>query len=161
MKPESTYSKFDQLAELVRKVSEKIESTEKHSDSKSKQPTTSSSSSKPKSTSRPSVRCELCNYPNHSTANYYRILFCMICKQEDNRTSDHNSHTASLKAQGLYKTQGYQYASSSKQRQKAKPFLPCPHCGFKDHLPNDCMMKNCCNICGDPKHDDRGHDKII
>ena len=76
-------------------------------------------------------------------------------------TSDHNSHTASLKAQGLYKTQGYQYASSSKQRQKAKPFFPCPHCGFNDHLPDDCMMNNCCNICGDPTHDDKGHDKII
>ena len=133
----------------------------KLSDSKSKQPETSSSSSKPKSTSRPSVRCELCNHPNHSTDNCYRILFCMICKQEDHRTSDHNSYSASLKAQGLYKTQGYQYASSSKQTQKAKPFLSCPHCGFNDHLPDDCMMNNCCNICGDPTHDDKGHDKII
>jgi DNA-directed RNA polymerase subunit RPC12/RpoP len=75
--------------------------------------------------------------------------------------SDHNSHFASLKTQGLYKAQGHQYASPSKQRFKAKLFLPCPHCGFNDHLPDDCMMNKCCNICGDPTHDDRGHDKVI
>lgn len=142
VKPDNTDSKVDQIAELVRMLSEKIESTEKPSGSKSKQPSASTSSSKLKTTSRPSVRCELCNYPNHTTDKCYRVLFCMICKQEDHRTCDHISHTASLKAQGLYKTQGYQYASSSKQRLKAKPFLPCPHCGFNDHLPDDCMMKN-------------------
>lgn len=79
----------------------------------------------------------------------------------DHRTCDHNSHFASLKAQGLYNTQGYQYASSSKQRLKAKPFLPCPHCGFNDHLSDDCVMKNCCDICGDPSHETNGHDKIF
>jgi hypothetical protein len=126
VKPESTDSKVDQLAELVRMLSEKIESTEKPSDSKSKKPSVSSSSSKPKTAPRPSVTCELCNYPNHSTDKCYRVLFCMICKQEDHRTCDHISHTASLKARGLYKTQGYQYASPSKQILKAKPFLPCP-----------------------------------
>ena len=161
VKPESTDSKVDQLAELVRMLSEKIESTEKNSDSKSTKPSVSSGSSKPKTTPRPSGRCELCNYPNHSTDKCYRVLFCMICKQEDHRTCDHIPHTASLKARGLYKTQGYQYATPSKQRLKAKPFSPCPHCGFNDHLPDDCMMKDCCDICGDPSHETRGHDKVI
>jgi hypothetical protein len=142
VKIESTYSKVDQLTELVRMLSEKIESTEKPPDSRSIKPSVSSCSSKPKTTPRPSVRCELCNYPNRSTDKCYKVLFCMICKQDDHITCDHISHTASLKARGLYKTQGYQYASPSKQRLKAKPFLPCPHCGFSDHLPDDFMMKN-------------------
>ena len=107
------------------------------------------------------MRCELCNQSNHPTDYCYRVLFCMICKQEDHRTCDHISHTVSTKAQGQYSTQGYQYATSSKQRPKAKPFLPCPHCGFNDHLPDDCMMKDCCDICGDPSHETKGHDKII
>ncbi|GJR65545.1 hypothetical protein Tco_0011610 [Tanacetum coccineum] len=54
-----------------------------------------------------------------------RILYCMICKREDHRTSDHKMYTASLKRSENYKAQPYQYASSSKQiqRVKAKPFL--------------------------------------
>jgi hypothetical protein len=161
VKIESTDAKVDQLTELVRMLSEKIESTKTPTDSNSKKPSVSSSSSKQKTQPRPSGRCELCNYPNHSTDKCYRVLFCMICKQEDHRTCDHIPHTASLKARGLYKTQGYQYASPSKQRLKAKPFLPCPHCGFNDHLPDDCMMKVCCDICGDPSHETKEHDKVI
>jgi hypothetical protein len=161
VKQESTDSKVDQLAELVRMLSEKIESTGKPTDSKTPKSSVSSSSSKTKTTHRPSGRCELCNYPNHSTDKCYRVLFCMICKQEDHRTCDHNSHIASVQARGLYKNQGYQYATPTKQRLKAKPFLPCPHCGFNDHLPDDCLMNVCCNICGNPSHETKEHDKFI
>ncbi|GJZ05124.1 retrovirus-related pol polyprotein from transposon TNT 1-94 [Tanacetum coccineum] len=56
-----------------------------------------------------------------------RILYCMICKREDHKTSDHEMYTASLKRSKNYKAQPYQYASSSKQilKAKAKPFPPC------------------------------------
>ncbi|PWA86471.1 copia-type pol polyprotein [Artemisia annua] len=92
-----------------------------------------------------------------------RILFCMICKQEDHRTSDHLSYTTSLKAQASYKAQAHKYASASKQtpKQKAKPFQPCTHCGFNDHHLVDCLMYPCCDICGDPSHDASGHDNVI
>ncbi|GJS92663.1 retrovirus-related pol polyprotein from transposon TNT 1-94 [Tanacetum coccineum] len=44
-----------------------------------------------------------------------RILYCMICKREDHRTSDHEMYIASLKRSENYKAQPYQYASSSKE----------------------------------------------
>lgn len=145
----------------LRKLSEKIDSTEKSSRTKSKQhPSASLSTSKPKPSSKPQHRGQLCSLTNHTTDNCYKILFCMICMQEDHRTSDHKSHLASLNAHMHYKTQNHPYPSPSKQRSKAKPFLPCPYHGFNVHLPDDCMMSPCCNICGDPSHDDSGHDKV-
>ncbi|GJV03938.1 retrovirus-related pol polyprotein from transposon TNT 1-94 [Tanacetum coccineum] len=79
----------------------------------------------------PQLKCELCHYNNHSSDDYYRILYCMICKREDHRTSDYEMYIASLKRSENCKAQPYQYASSSKQilREKAKPFPPCTHCG--------------------------------
>ncbi|GJZ46552.1 hypothetical protein Tco_0594148 [Tanacetum coccineum] len=55
---------------------------------------------------------------------------------------------ASLKRSENYKAQPYQYASSSKQilRAKAKPFPPCTHCGFNDHIPGDCRNYHECGI---------------
>nr|GEW75943.1 retrovirus-related Pol polyprotein from transposon TNT 1-94 [Tanacetum cinerariifolium] len=52
--------------------------------------------------------------------NYLKILYCMICKREDHRTSDHEMYTALLKRSGKYKAQPYQYASAYKQILKAK-----------------------------------------
>nr|GEX83253.1 hypothetical protein [Tanacetum cinerariifolium] len=49
-----------------------------------------------------------------------RILYHMICKREDHRTSYHKMYTALLKRSENYKAQPYQYASSSKQILKAK-----------------------------------------
>ncbi|GKB19796.1 hypothetical protein Tco_1150381 [Tanacetum coccineum] len=60
-----------------------------------------------------------------------KIFYCMICKREDHRTSDHEMYIASLKRSKNYKAQPYQYAFSSKQilKAKAKPFPPCTHYG--------------------------------
>ncbi|GJS50656.1 hypothetical protein Tco_0624018 [Tanacetum coccineum] len=100
----------------------------------------SSKSLRPKPIQKPQLKCELCHYTNHLTDDCYRILYCMICKREDHRTSDHEMYTDSLKRSKNYKAQPYQYASPSKQilKAKAKPFPPCIHCGFNDHIPGDC-----------------------
>jgi hypothetical protein len=129
-------SKYDQLAELVRKLSEKTESFEKTPQPLGKEiKPASSSSTKSKATSNPKLRCELCNY---TTDDCYRILFCMICKKEDHRTSDHLSYTVSSGVVSYYNAQSLDYASGSKQiRQKENPFSPCIHCGFNDYLPDD------------------------
>ncbi|GJU33671.1 hypothetical protein Tco_1182025 [Tanacetum coccineum] len=97
----------------------------------------SSKSLRPKPIQKPQLKCELCHYTNHSTDDCYRILYCMICKKEDHRTTNHEMYTASLKRSENYKAQPYQYASPSKQqlKAKAKPFPPCTHCGFNDHRP--------------------------
>ncbi|GKC91725.1 retrovirus-related pol polyprotein from transposon TNT 1-94 [Tanacetum coccineum] len=79
-----------------------------------------------------------------------KILYCMICKREDHRTSYHEMYTASIKRSENYKAQPYQYASPSKQilKAKAKPFPPCIHCGFNNHRPDDCRNYPKCEICG-------------
>ncbi|GKA66903.1 retrovirus-related pol polyprotein from transposon TNT 1-94 [Tanacetum coccineum] len=75
--------------------------------------------------------------------------------EEDHRTSDHEMYIASLKRSENYKAQSYQYASSSKQilRVKAKPFPPCTHYGFNDHIPDDYRNYPECGIsCEKGKH---------
>jgi hypothetical protein len=99
---DSPDSKYDQLAELVRKLSDKEIKP------------TSSSSTKSKATSKPKMRCELCNYTTHTTDDCYRILFCMIYKKEDHRTSDHLSYTVSSGAVSYHNAQSLDYASGSK-----------------------------------------------
>ena len=86
----------------------------------------------------------------------------MVCKKDDHRTSDHKTHSvtsnmASLKAQSL----NYPSDSKQKQKQKAKPFAPCPYCGFNDHHPKDCQIDNCCENSGSSTHDTSGGDKVI
>ncbi|GJS53349.1 retrovirus-related pol polyprotein from transposon TNT 1-94 [Tanacetum coccineum] len=91
------------------------------------------------------------------------ILYCMICKREDHRTSDHEMYIASLKRSENYKAQPYQYASPSKKilRAKAKPFPPCIHCGFNYHMPNDYRNYPECEICGSYDHSTSGHNHVI
>nr|GEW05049.1 hypothetical protein [Tanacetum cinerariifolium] len=92
-----------------------------------------------------------------------RILYCMICKREDHRTSDHEMYITSLKRSENYKAQPYQYASSSKQilKAKANPFPPCTHYGFKDHRPDDYRNYLECEICGSYDHFTSGHNRVI
>ncbi|GKD67337.1 retrovirus-related pol polyprotein from transposon TNT 1-94 [Tanacetum coccineum] len=97
------------------------------------------------------------------TVNESKILYCVICKREDHRTSDHEMYIASLKRSENYKAQPYRYASSSKQnlRAKANPFPPCTHCGFNDHMPDDCRNYLECEICGSYDHSTSGHNRVI
>nr|GEU29244.1 retrovirus-related Pol polyprotein from transposon TNT 1-94 [Tanacetum cinerariifolium] len=92
-----------------------------------------------------------------------KILYYMICKMKDHMTSDHEMYTASLKRSKNYKAQPYQYASSSKQilKAKAKPFLPCIHCGFNNHRLDDCRNYLKCGICGSYNHFTSGHNHVI
>ncbi|GKE44876.1 hypothetical protein Tco_1472160 [Tanacetum coccineum] len=141
-----------------------VDSLRMSQDSKSKvQNTSSSKSLMPKPIQKPQLKCELCHYTNHSTDDCYRILYCMIYKREDQRTSDHEMYIASLKRSESYKAQPYQYASYSKQILKAKenPFPPCTHCGFIDHIPDDYRNYPECEICGSYDHSTSGHNRVI
>ncbi|GJY99709.1 retrovirus-related pol polyprotein from transposon TNT 1-94 [Tanacetum coccineum] len=42
-----------------------------------------------------------------------------------------------------------------------KSFPPCKHCGFNDHLSNDCHNYPTCEIYGSYDHDTKGHNRII
>ncbi|GJT68743.1 retrovirus-related pol polyprotein from transposon TNT 1-94 [Tanacetum coccineum] len=84
--------------------SKSVDSSKLSQDSKPKvQNSCSSKSLKPKPIQKPQLKCELYHYTNHSTDDCYRILYCMICKKEDHRTSVHEMYTASLKRSENYK----------------------------------------------------------
>ncbi|GKD74826.1 hypothetical protein Tco_1333108 [Tanacetum coccineum] len=133
-------------------------------DFKSKvQSTSSSKSLKPKPIQKLQLKCKLCHYTNHLTDDCYRILYHMICKREDHRTSDHEMYIDSLKRSENYKAQSYQYASSSKQilKAKAKPFPPCTQCGFNDYRHDDCRNYPECEIYRSYDHSTSGHNHVI
>nr|GEU61467.1 putative ribonuclease H-like domain-containing protein [Tanacetum cinerariifolium] len=91
------------------------------------------------------------------------ILYCMKCKKEDHKTSDHEMYMASLKNSQNYRAQPYQYATPSKQilKSKVKPYPACAHCGFNDHLSSDCRNYTECVICESSNHYTSGHNRII
>ncbi|GJT17022.1 retrovirus-related pol polyprotein from transposon TNT 1-94 [Tanacetum coccineum] len=72
-------------------------------------------------------------------------------------------YITSLKRSENYKAQPYQYASSSKQilREKAKPFPPCIHCGFNDHMPGDYRNYPECEIYGSYDYSTSRHNRVI
>nr|GEW79199.1 putative ribonuclease H-like domain-containing protein [Tanacetum cinerariifolium] len=90
-------------------------------------------------------------------------FYCMICKKEDQKTSDHEMYIASLKRSKNFKAQPYQYASSSKQilKVKAKPFPSCTHYGFNDHRPDDCRNYPECKIYKSYDHSTLGYNYVI
>nr|GEX99450.1 hypothetical protein [Tanacetum cinerariifolium] len=92
-----------------------------------------------------------------------RILYRVICKRDDNRTSDHEMYISSLNRSENYKAQPYQYASTSKQimKTKAKPLPPYTHHGFNDHRPDDCRNYAECEICGSYNHFTSVHNRVI
>ncbi|GJW22139.1 retrovirus-related pol polyprotein from transposon TNT 1-94 [Tanacetum coccineum] len=51
--------------------------------------------------------------------------------------------------------------SSEIMKSKAKPYLPCTHCSFNDHRPNDCRNYPECEICGSYDHFTSEHNRVI
>ncbi|GJU98140.1 retrovirus-related pol polyprotein from transposon TNT 1-94 [Tanacetum coccineum] len=92
-----------------------------------------------------------------------KILQGASPSSEDHRTSDHRMYITSLKRSENYKAQPYQYASSSKEilRAKAKPFSPCTHRYFNDHMPDDCRNYLECEIYGSYDYSTLGHNRVI
>ncbi|GKE01353.1 retrovirus-related pol polyprotein from transposon TNT 1-94 [Tanacetum coccineum] len=46
-------------------------------------------------------------------------------------------------------------------RAKAKPLPPCTHCGYNDHIPDDCRNYHECEICKSYDHSTPGHNHVI
>ncbi|GKC25976.1 retrovirus-related pol polyprotein from transposon TNT 1-94 [Tanacetum coccineum] len=138
-------------------LDEKVNSNQKTQESNSKIQKTKSSKSVDSS------RMSQDSKPKVYNTGPSKILYCMICKREDHRTLNHEMYIASLKTSEKYKAQPYQYASSSKQilKAKAKPFPPCTHYGFNDHIHDDCRNYPERGICGSYDHSTSGHNRVI
>ncbi|GKB17872.1 hypothetical protein Tco_0851795 [Tanacetum coccineum] len=148
-------SRLNELTKLVQMlINEKVNSDQK---------TQESNSNIQKAESSKSV--DLSKISQDSKPKMYIAIgfSTMICKREDHRTSNHDMYIASLKRSESYKAQPYQYASSSKQIliAKAKPFPPCTHYGFNDHIPNDCRNYPECGIYGRYDHSTLGYNRVI
>ncbi|GJZ72937.1 hypothetical protein Tco_0637083 [Tanacetum coccineum] len=59
------------------------------------------------------------------------------------------------------KGQGGSSSRSKILRPSKHSFPPCIHCGFNDHLSDDCVYYPICDICGSYDHDTHVHNKII
>ncbi|GJZ08983.1 hypothetical protein Tco_0543266 [Tanacetum coccineum] len=59
------------------------------------------------------------------------------------------------------KNQGGSFSRSSTPRPSKHFFPPCIHCGFGDHLSDDCVNYPICDICGSYDHDTHGYNRII
>ncbi|GJZ95241.1 ribonuclease H-like domain-containing protein [Tanacetum coccineum] len=108
--------------------SKSVDSSKMSQDSKPKvQSTGSSKSLRPKPIQKPQLKCELCHYTNHSTDDCYRILYCMICKREDHRTSDHEMYIASQKRSLVTTEEKVQKKNDVKARSMLLMALPNEH----------------------------------
>nr|GEU43839.1 hypothetical protein [Tanacetum cinerariifolium] len=150
-------SKLNELTKLVQMlIDEKVNPNQMTQESlkiQKTEPSKSIDSSKMSQDSKPKVQ----------NTGSSKILYCMICKREDHRTSDHEMNIAFLKKSENYKAQPYLYASSSKQilKVKAKPFPQCTHCGFNNHRPNYCRNYPECKIYRSYDHSTSRHNHVI
>ncbi|GKD01099.1 hypothetical protein Tco_1171373, partial [Tanacetum coccineum] len=150
VKANDQVSKFNELTKLVLMLmDERINSTQKMQE--------------PKIVSSQPESSKLVNSSKQSHDSKSNGKNPDSSKPKDHRTSDHDMYIASLRSSQNFKTQPYQCASHSKQilKSKAKPYLPCTHCGFNDHRPDDCRNYPECEICGSYDHFTSKHNRII
>ncbi|GJW58552.1 retrovirus-related pol polyprotein from transposon TNT 1-94 [Tanacetum coccineum] len=116
----------------------------------------------------PSVPTEVKDTEQESKINELTKLVYMLIDEKVNsaqKTQESNSQIqqTELSKSENYKAQHYQYASSSKQilKAKAKPFPPCTHCDFNDHIPDDCRNYPECGIYGSYDHFTSRRNRVI
>ncbi|GJU09601.1 retrovirus-related pol polyprotein from transposon TNT 1-94 [Tanacetum coccineum] len=105
--------------------------------------------------------CELYGLNNHLSENCYKVLFCKKYERTDHRTYDHVEYMSTVNMSQHLKSQGGSSSRSRTPRPSKHFFPPCIHCGFNDHIFDDCVNYPICDICGSYDHDTHGHNKVI
>ncbi|GJS01106.1 retrovirus-related pol polyprotein from transposon TNT 1-94 [Tanacetum coccineum] len=83
-----------------------------------------------------------------------------IYERTDHRTCDHAEYISTKNMSQHLKSLGR--SSRPKNPRPSKHFfLSCIHCGFSNHLSDDCVSYPICDICGSYDHDTHGHNRII
>ncbi|GKE08158.1 retrovirus-related pol polyprotein from transposon TNT 1-94, partial [Tanacetum coccineum] len=83
------------------------------------------------------------------------------CERTDHRTSDHAKYISTKNISQHLKSLGRSSSRPKNPRPSKHFFPPCIHCGFNDHLSDDCVNYPICDICGSYDHDTHGHNRII
>ncbi|GJV69377.1 retrovirus-related pol polyprotein from transposon TNT 1-94 [Tanacetum coccineum] len=84
-----------------------------------------------------------------------------ICEKTGHRTCDHAEYMSTMNTSKHVKNQGGYSLRSRTPRPSKHFFPPCIHCGFYDHLSDDCVNYPICDICGSYDHDTHGHNRIV
>ncbi|GJQ95879.1 retrovirus-related pol polyprotein from transposon TNT 1-94 [Tanacetum coccineum] len=84
-----------------------------------------------------------------------------ICERTDYRTYDHAEYISTKNMSQHLKSLGRSSSRPKNLRPSKHFFPPCIHCGFNDHLYDDCVNYPICDICGSYDHDTHGHNRII
>ncbi|GJV64654.1 retrovirus-related pol polyprotein from transposon TNT 1-94 [Tanacetum coccineum] len=152
--------------------SKSVDSSKISQDSKPKvQSTGSSKSLRSKPIQKPQLKCELCHYTNHSTDDCYRILYCMKCKREDHRTSDHEMYIALLKRSENYKAVlsiCISFQADLESKGKAFPTMHtlCRVIQIRGGVlaessqSNESSIRVKCNTCGSTVHSTSDHNEF-
>ncbi|GJQ90668.1 retrovirus-related pol polyprotein from transposon TNT 1-94 [Tanacetum coccineum] len=82
------------------------------------------------------------------------------CKRTNHRTCDHAEFMSSININQYHTCQG-ESSSRSRPSRPAIPFPSCIHCGYNDHISDDCVYYPIFEICGSYDHDTHGHNRII
>ncbi|GKB35071.1 hypothetical protein Tco_0880013, partial [Tanacetum coccineum] len=80
-------------------------------------------------------------------------------QRTNHRTCDHAEYMSTMNMTRHLKSQGGS-SLRSKTSRPSKPFPPCIHYGFNDHLSDDCVNYPICDICGCYDHDIHGHNRF-
>ncbi|GJY26961.1 retrovirus-related pol polyprotein from transposon TNT 1-94 [Tanacetum coccineum] len=105
--------------------------------------------------------CELFGLNNHLSENCYNVLFCKKCDRTDHKTCDHADYMSSINMSQHLKGQSRSSSRSKTPRPLKHFFPPCIHCGFSDHLYDDCVNYPICDIYGSYDHDTHGRIRVI
>ncbi|GJX92828.1 hypothetical protein Tco_0347414 [Tanacetum coccineum] len=97
--------------------------------------------------------CDMCGLNNHFSENCYKVLFCKKYERTDHKTCDHAEYISTKNMSQHLKSLGRSSSRPKNPRLSKHFFSSCIHCGFNDHLSNDCVINPICDICGSYDHD--------
>ncbi|GKB87126.1 hypothetical protein Tco_0959398 [Tanacetum coccineum] len=82
-------------------------------------------------------------------------------QRTDHRACDHVEYIATKNMSQHLKSLGISSLKPKNPRPSKHFFLPCIHCGFNDHLSDNCVNYPICDICGSYDHETHVHNRII
>ncbi|GJU22815.1 hypothetical protein Tco_1156157 [Tanacetum coccineum] len=86
-------------------------------------------------------------------SSYSRNNHSQQCERTDHRTCDHVDYISIKNMSQHLKSLGRSSSKPKNPRPSKHFFPPCIHCGFSDHLSDDCVNYPICDICGSYDHD--------
>ncbi|GJY87498.1 hypothetical protein Tco_0502126 [Tanacetum coccineum] len=88
-------------------------------------------------------------------------MFCKKYERTDHRTYDHAEYMSTMNISKHLKIQGGSSLRSKTPRPSKNLFPLYIHCGFSDHLSDDCVNYPIYDIYRSYDHDTHGHNRII